>query len=500
MVKNILILIVLASTFASTAQEIKAPVARYTFNNNKGKDDISNNNARLYNVLPAEDRFGNDGFACNLLGNFDSYINLGTSDTLKPRAGSISLWARVDLHASQGCGLNATPFIYTRSHAGEDFNEACGIGYNFDLKTIGISSASSEAEQVFVHSRPIELRRWYHTVTTWDDAYLCLYVNGILVRKAVKGFETKFLKGDSLIAGGRNEKKNKRFLFGCIDDIEIYDRVLSPSEVLALYNAPDPNRRHIVLKWVFVAIGLVISIVLLLWLIKRYIRRAIYKEKEKYRLQNQWIEQENKILAVQMNPHFIFNSLNTIQQFIFVNDNEKAQLYLSKFSRLIRKFLENNTKDYISLTEEIELCEKYLEIESLRFNNVFSYTIAVKNPIDVSAIKIPHFLIQPFIENAIWHGLLPKKGDKFLSISFELINEKILSCTIEDNGVGRAKAGQVEPIEKKKSLAINFIKQRLLLYSKLEKTEYKVQITDKLSTQGSAEGTRVVLTLPIIYN
>lgn len=498
MIRFILITAFLAFSSVLQGYNKREPVARYTFNGNIGKDEMIRHHAKQYNVLPTEDRFGNANFACHLLGNFDSYLNLGTSDVLKPRQGSVSLWARVDLQASQGSGVNAVPFIYTRSHAGEDFNEAYGIGYNYDFKNIGISSASSEAEQVFVHSSPIELRKWYHLVTTWDDQFLSLYVDGTLIRKMAKGFETRFLKGDSVIVGGRNEKKNRRYLFGCVDDIEIYDYVLSPHEVLALYNDPDPNRNHIILKWTSIAISVILLGILIVWTIKRYINRAIQKEKDKYRLQTQWIEQENKILAVQMNPHFIFNSLNTIQQFIFVNDNEKAQLYLSKFSRLIRKLLENNTKDYISLAEEIDLCEKYLEIESLRFNNVFSYTISLKNTINKEIVKIPHFLIQPFIENAIWHGLLPKRGSKYLRVTFAMLNEKTLSCTIEDNGVGRKTASQAELTEKKRSLAISFIEQRLSFYSKLEKSEYKVIITDKFSDLGEPEGTIVILTIPII--
>src|SRR5204863_9458592 len=117
-------------------------------------------------------------------------------------------------------------------------------------------------------------------------------------------------------------------------------------------------------------------------------------EKEKNQLLNNWYEQENRVLSAQMDPHFIFNSLNTIQQFIITNDNDKAQLYLSKFSRLIRKILESNTQEHITLAEEIDIIEKYLEIESLRFNNVFKYHISVDQGIDANKLKIPHFLIQ----------------------------------------------------------------------------------------------------------
>lgn len=189
------------------------------------------------------------------------------------------------------------------------------------------------------------------------------------------------------------------------------------------------------------------------------------------------------MLTAQMDPHFIFNSLNTIQQFIIINENEKAQLYLSKFSRLMRKILDNNTKNSVSLNDEMEVFEKYLEIESLRFNNVFNYSISVGENINPAKVNIPLFLIQPVIENAIWHGLLPKEGDKHLSISFEKINEGMLMCSVDDNGVGR-KIKNKDIEEPRKSLAINFIEQRLQLMSKMKNKDFKIVIEDKKAKAG----------------
>ena len=223
------------------------------------------------------------------------------------------------------------------------------------------------------------------------------------------------------------------------------------------------------------------------------------KEEEKLKLNRKLYEMETKVIKSQMNPHFMFNSLNTIQQFIITNENEKAQYYLSKFSRLIRKLLESTTKDNISLADEIDLLNRYLEIESLRFNNVFKYTIKVDEKIDTAKTFIPHFLIQPFVENAIWHGLLTKDGDKDLQISFEFINEYKIICTIDDNGVGRKNSETKRSLEKK-SLAINFIQQRLDLINKIMKEDFKINILDKTDEKGNSEGTKIVITLPIIKN
>src|SRR5205823_5433640 len=160
-----------------------------------------------------------------------------------------------------------------------------------------------------------------------------------------------------------------RYLHASVDDIFIFNRVLSPAEIMDLYRLPNPNRTKLILGWILLAMATIASILGILLLVRWRIAVAVNSEKEKNQLRNRWYEQENRVLTAQMDPHFIFNSLNTIQQFIIINDNEKAQVYLSKFSRLIRKLLENNTKENISLSEEIETFGKYIEIESLRFNN-----------------------------------------------------------------------------------------------------------------------------------
>ncbi len=473
-------------------------VARYTFNNNGGKDELGENNAKIYGAVGIEDRFGNPGFAYYLKGLLDSYINLGTSEALKPKKGTIALWVNIWLPTYKGKGTEGNPIIITKAHAGNDFNEAYSIGYNFNLKHIGAANSFSDLQQVYVHpAKTTSLRKWHHAVMTYDDDFLCFYLDGALEGKVVKNFETAFLENDSVLVGICMDQKNQRSLLGSVDDISIYNRVLLPEEVLKLYKAPNPNSTVVLLNWICVLLGIIALILIAIWLIRRYIQKIVKREKEKNKLQNQWYEQENKILKAQMNPHFMFNSLNTIQQFIIVNDNEKAQLYLSKFSRLVRKSLESNTRDSISLKEEIEICEKYLEIESLRFNHVFSYSIVIEGKLDPVTTHIPHFLIQAFIENAIWHGLLPKEGDKQLMVTFELINEKTISCTIEDNGVGREKI-TTKISEKKQSLAINFIRQRLLLMSKIAGIYYGITITDKVNEQGNSEGTRVVVTMPII--
>src|SRR6218665_489060 len=142
-------------------------------------------------------------------------------------------------------------------------------------------------------------------------------------------------------------------------------------------------------------------------------------------------------LRTQMNPHFIFNALNSVQQHILEGDVDKANRHPTKFSRLQREILHHCDQQFISLDKEIEMLQLYLQFEQLRFDESFKYSIELDNVADSSEIKIPPMLLQPFVENAIWHGLMPKPGNKKLLIQFKIEdNEDVLQCIIEDNGIG----------------------------------------------------------------
>src|SRR5690606_31508725 len=155
------------------------------------------------------------------------------------------------------------------------------------------------------------------------------------------------------------------------------------------------------------------------------------------------VEARLKSLRLQMNPHFLFNSLNAIQQMILAGEDRAATRYLSKFSRLLRLVLLHSDKERITLKEELETLSLYVELESLRFKDSFRYDIKCDERIDPEEIKIPVMLIQPFVENAIWHGLLPKPGDRRLSVLFSEDTAENMICTIEDNGVGREAASKI---------------------------------------------------------
>jgi len=218
-------------------------------------------------------------------------------------------------------------------------------------------------------------------------------------------------------------------------------------------------------------------------------------------LKQQTAELEMQALRSQMNPHFIFNCLSSINRFILKNKTEEASDYLTKFSRLIRMVLNNSKHSYISMEDELETLRLYLEMERLRFKNSFDYSFIYNNSVDANKIFIPPLLLQPFAENAIWHGLMhlpaPQLGKQEKGLlSFEFgSEEKILTCIITDNGVGRPQAGLLKSksAEKQKSLGLKITKERLNLLNNTANEQTFFTIEDLVDENGNAMGTRVHL-------
>jgi sensor histidine kinase YesM len=220
---------------------------------------------------------------------------------------------------------------------------------------------------------------------------------------------------------------------------------------------------------------------------------------EKLTVQQEALDNYSSALRAQMNPHFIFNSLNSIQYLVFQKDTEKALKYITKFSRLMRGTMEDSINKSITLDEEIKLLKTYLEIESLRFDDAFSYTINLEDSTDPKEIEIPSFLIQPFVENAIIHGLHHKKtNDKKISISFKDFPDRLV-CTIEDNGIGRQAAQTLQKHEvkkKNKSRALTLTQNRLKAMQKQTSFDNVIIIEDLYNEQKEPLGTRVTVTIP----
>lgn len=197
------------------------------------------------------------------------------------------------------------------------------------------------------------------------------------------------------------------------------------------------------------------------------------------------IKKKNKKIALQslrreMNPHFIFNSLNSVNQFIAQNNELEANKYLTSYSKLMRNIMENSNKDFIKLTQELEQLKEYLGLEELRFQDKFSYIIEVDENLDTDATYIPNMLIQPNLENAIWHGLRYKEEKGFLRLSVKQFNDKII-VTIEDNGIGLKQSTDSKTENQKlhKSRGLTNTKDRILLLNKLYSVSIELKIFEK---------------------
>ncbi len=474
------------------AQEDSNLVLTFNFNNHTIEEDHHLLTPRGSNVSLVEDRFGNEKSAILLNGNLYSYLNLGISPLLKTKVITVSLWVNLIRRVYNGKGYDQNPVLYAKNGPQDDFNVAYSIGYDsYSGRFTSGSTVDSTLEAKAIGINKVEFNSWYHLVIAFNSQNFVFYINGKLQGICQKNFETKYLESDSVMIGHTANKKNERYSMGVFDDIRIFHRVLSEQEIMGLYNEPNYNRNRLVfyavLKWLGIIGGIILVSFLLVWQRRITLSRA----KERHEL-------EIRTLKSQMNPHFIFNSLSSIKGLVMIGDNTNAELYLSKFSKLIRELLESNTNEHLTIEEEIKILQGYLEMESLRFDSSFTYNLQLDDKIEATETYIPHFMIQPFVENAIWHGLLTKAVNRNLEIRFEYDTQKTIRCIVDDNGVGRKMSSQKEITFKKKSLALSFVKQRLELMSNIYKVKCSINIIDKTNSGHDSLGTKVIIILPTI--
>lgn len=224
-------------------------------------------------------------------------------------------------------------------------------------------------------------------------------------------------------------------------------------------------------------------------------KQFIERQKSEIERMNQ--ELNIRMLRAQINPHFIFNALSSIQHFIVSNDKHSSLKYLTKFSTLLRQVLEESVNGKVTLKEEIQLLSIYLELESLRFDGSFHYHIEVDEDLDIDNQELPILIIQPFVENALFHGLLPSQKEKNLNISFQN-QEKHITCSIKDNGIGRAAAGKMKHLSEKKipSRGMEVSINRLRAMYPQEKPEELITISDLHLKNGDPAGTEVNIFIP----
>ncbi|MCB0372739.1 MAG: tetratricopeptide repeat protein [Muricauda sp.] len=310
--------------------------------------------------------------------------------------------------------------------------------------------------------------------------------------KAIYHLQQEAAYRDSLL----NETKVKEIQSLQIKhEVYIKDKELKENELqMALLSSNiEANNKRMVYLSIIVALLLLSAVLLFVGLRnkvksnKELHEKTVLISKQKDLIGQMNLELEKRMLRAQMNPHFIFNSLSSIQHLISSDDKKGAMTYLTKFSKLLRQVLESSVNANLVLNEEIELLKIYVELESLRFDNSFSYAFEIDENLDIHQYEVPMLLVQPYIENAIIHGLLPKKGPKNLQISFKDQKEYIV-CTIEDNGVGFQESSK-KNVEKGPSRGMSITSKRINALEKFSNQEL-------VTVENLKEGTKVTILIP----
>jgi tetratricopeptide (TPR) repeat protein len=279
-----------------------------------------------------------------------------------------------------------------------------------------------------------------------------------------------------------NEETNKQ-----ISQLKIQYETEKKDKDIEIKNIKISNQKVAI---IYITIGFILLIVFALIFLR------IYYQKEKNSIRHQILEAEMKVLRSQMNPHFTFNVLNSIQYYIGGNDMKSAERYLNKFAVLIRMILDQSRNAYITLGEEVSTLKLYLELEQMLFENKFQYSLNIDQKINSDKILIPGMLIQPIVENAIKHGLESKKGLAFIDIRFESIGS-VLRCTVSDNGIGRTQSELNKGDSLHKSMASDIIRERMQALSYIFKIQLTYNTEDLFNSTGESEGTRVIIDMPI---
>jgi tetratricopeptide (TPR) repeat protein len=324
---------------------------------------------------------------------------------------------------------------------------------------------------------------WYELYWIYRDISE-LYLKAGDTSNAYKNYVLYKQFSDSTIIQNRNQ---------WLSEASIRYKVDTQQKEVQLLSLRLKNQRILSIAFAFL-VPLALTVGLLLW------RGSRLKDKRRISEMNRKISEiQQANLRQQMNPHFIFNTLNSIQYYMYQHDKLATNNYLTKFSNLIRKVLENSQHTYIPLSDELNALTLYLELESIRFKDKFDYEIKVDDEIDPMIFKVPTMLIQPYVENSICHGLMPLENKGKVKIEIKLVND-YLTCTIEDNGIGRdaARENSINRECNHNSLGTKIVASRLDLVNSLYGSSLKTTYTDLKDTAGKPAGTRVEMQIPVM--
>jgi tetratricopeptide (TPR) repeat protein len=321
--------------------------------------------------------------------------------------------------------------------------------------------------------------------------------------QALESFKLYKQFNDSLF----NETRNRELAnFEVQLDVFSKNQLIAEQQVEMLTMNQEMMREKRLRRLFFIIAMLSVTVIYLLvrqFLKNKQVRKKLEKQNKIITNQKQHIEHTNqileqKLLRSQINPHFVFNALSSIQHLITSGEKTEALGYLSRFSRLLRQVLDGSAETNVLLAEEINMLKAYIELEALRFGHSFSFSIKVDPKLDTYSYEVPALLVQPIIENAIIHGLMPLKKERLLAVAFFLGDDEII-CTVEDNGVGRKEALRTRSRNSAdhKSYGLNITTQRINhLVNDQRETEMLVY-TDLFDPEGNPAGTRVRVVIPV---
>ncbi len=362
--------------------------------------------------------------------------------------------------------------------------------YAFDPKSIGSVLSSDKVEitgfKIFNKTVRTDFTQNKRVVLKYDQNFFSFEFSDLNFLKTktqylykLKGIDEDWVKTDNINFASYTHIDHGNYTF-CVTTEANLKTGISPQKIELVIEPPFWKRTW----FVFIEMLLVLCI----------ISSIYYQRIKRFRLKEKQLKLEQKLLRSQMNPHFVFNALIAIQSFIFKSEPREAGRYLSKFAKLMRLFLQNTRNEYILLSKELETLAYYMELQKLRFNDSFDFSIDCTEDIDPEHIKIPPMMAQPFIENAIEHGFKAIKYPGMIEVNYSFIEDSIL-ISIRDNGIGITKSMQQSEIKKHKSLATVIARERLNIFNK-KSDNYSMQINDLSEVDRNITGTEVLINVP----
>ncbi|MGG6229800.1 tetratricopeptide repeat protein [Tenacibaculum sp. SDUM215027] len=317
-----------------------------------------------------------------------------------------------------------------------------------------------------------------------------LYLSELYEKK--KDYEKAYGFYKKAIEGERKTFNDKNILY-VNNLINKYDNEVSRNKIKSLAKENEIATLKLLRNRNVLIIALVSIALLGVLLYSMYRQRLLNNDKKILML-------EQEALRIQMNPHFVFNALNSIKLYVINNEQKNAVYYLNKFSKLIRSILESSSVKEVTLCEELKTMNLYMSIENIRLSNEVNYVEKVEPNVNIERIKVPPLILQPFLENSIWHGLSCKKGKKEVSLSVTKISDEFIQIDITDNGIGRGAAMEIRKNKSlnRKSIGIDLTKERLRNFANEYANNYSLIYTDIIDEKGNPKGTKVSLKIPVL--